>query len=50
MNRARPMAARLKSTFRKDLTEIKFTITLSTFETIDCDNKREYESFVSMAL
>jgi len=32
------------------LTEIKFTITLSTFETIDWDNKREYEKFVSVAL
>jgi len=32
------------------LTEIKFTITLSTFETIDWDNKRENENFVSVAL
>jgi len=32
------------------LTEIKLTIILSTFETINWANKREYENFVSVAL
>jgi len=32
------------------LTEIKFTIILSTFETTNWANKREYENFVSVAL
>jgi len=32
------------------MAEIKFTVTFSTFETIDWDKKREYENFVSVAL
>ena len=44
------ISAAKNSTFRYDLTKIKFTMILSTFETIDWANKREYKNFVSVAL
>ena len=44
------ISAAKNSTFRLDLTKIKFTMILSRLQTIDWANKRGYENFVSVAL